>query len=75
MHLMSQRRQRFQRMVFDAWKLEPSELVSVVRNRDGLTPLARVAALRALIGRASLEVTKGATYITRRGYVRQHYRV
>lgn len=75
MHLMSQRRQRFQRLVFDAWKLDTAQLVSLVRNQAGLTPLARVAALRALIGRASLAVTRGAPYVTRRGYVRQHFGV
>lgn len=75
MHLMSKRRQRFQRLVVDAWKLDTAQLVCIVRNSAGLSPLARVAALRALIGRASLEVTQGAPYVTRRGYVRQHYGV
>ena len=75
MHLLSERRLRFQRLVLQAWSLQAVDLVALVRDREGLSTLARVAALRALIGKASIEVTQGAPYITRRGYVRQHYGV
>ena len=38
-------------------------------------PLLRVAALRWLIHWAPLDITKGAPYLQRRRYVRQHYHV
>ena len=70
---LSVRRRRFGVLVADASKLDDGQLLRIVQARQSLTPLARAAALRILIGRAPLEVTRGAVYLERRAYVRAEY--
>jgi hypothetical protein len=55
-------------------KYSTEGLLSVIRERR-YPPLLRIAALRWLIYRAPLDITKGAPYLERRRYVRQHYAV
>jgi hypothetical protein len=50
------------------------QLLAVMQDRR-YPPLLRVAALRWLIHWAPLDITKGAPYLQRRRYVRQHYGV
>ena len=50
------------------------QLLAVMHERR-YPPLLRVAALRWLIHWAPLDITKGAPYLQRRRYVRQHYHV
>lgn len=47
------------------------QLLAVMREHR-YPPLLRVAALRWLIHCAPLDITKGAPYLQRRRYVRQH---
>lgn len=51
------------------------EQLIAILSETRQVPLVRVAALRWLIGAAPIEVTRGAPYLTRRRYVRQHFHV
>lgn len=72
--IITRRRTRFMSFMLGLRTLSVDQLVSVVREKR-YPQLLRIAALRWLIGAAPLEVTHGATYWTRRRYVRQHYGV
>ena len=71
----SHRRRRFVQCLVDADRLSTEQLIVVVRDKFGVSALGRCAALRTLIARAPLEVTRGQPYLTRRQYVREHYQV
>jgi len=68
---------RFRRLISDCHTQlpTPTACISVIRARERYSVLLRLAALRTLIALAPLEVTGGATYLTRRRRVRLHYGV
>lgn len=73
--MLTRRRERFNRLVHDASKMDTHALVECVRAKTRFTPLARVAALRVLIHHAPIEITRGAVYLQRRAFVREHFKV
>lgn len=70
----TRRRTRFMSFMLGLREYSVEQLVSIIREKR-YPELMRIAALRWLIGAAPLDVTQGATYWTRRRYVRQHYGV
>lgn len=72
--MITRRHTRFMSFLLGLRTFGAEQLVPIVRERR-YPALMRVAALRWLIGVAPLDVTHGATYWTRRRYVRRHYGV
>jgi len=73
--LASESRQRFFGHIRATDVLPVYHLVRIARAADLYSPKMRSAALRNLVARAPLEITKGATFIQRRKAVRLHYGV
>lgn len=55
--------------------LPDHHLLRVVRSADIYSPRVRTAALRHLVARAPLEITRGQPFATRRRYVRAFYKI
>jgi hypothetical protein len=72
--MLTHRMNRFAVLLTGLRRYTVDELVPIVRETR-YPPLLRIAALRWLTQLAPLDVTRGATYWTRRRYVRQHYGV
>jgi hypothetical protein len=72
--MITRRRTRFMSFLLDLRPYSIDQLVLVIREKR-YSQLMRVAALRWLIASAPPDVTRTATYWTRRRYVRQHYKV
>lgn len=70
----TRRRTRFMSFLLGLQEYGIDQLVLIIREQR-YPQLMRIAALRWLIGAAPLDVTQGATYWTRRRYVRRHYGV
>ena len=73
--VLLQRRRRFMQLLVEADRLSTEQLIAAMRARFSVSALARCAALRTLIDRAPLEVTRGQPVLIRRRYVREHYQV
>jgi hypothetical protein len=72
--MITKRATRFTSFLLGLRQCSTPELVPIVREKR-YPALMRLAALRWLIAYAPLDVTRGATFLTRRRYVRQHYGV
>jgi hypothetical protein len=72
---LSPRRPRFVQLLVDADRLSTEQLVVAIRAKFSVSALGRCAALRTLIARAPIEVTRGQPYLVRRRYVREHDQV
>jgi hypothetical protein len=66
---------RFARMVFETYCCTNDELIAIVKAKGRVSARFRAAALRNLVGNASLSVTLGRPYAERRRLVRKHYGV
>lgn len=74
-HLLSERRQAFFGHIRATHCLPAYHLVRIIRSKDCYSVRVRAAALRNLVGIASLDVTQGRPFAERRRLVRQHYDV
>lgn len=71
--LASPRRQRFFRLIAQAFKLETHELLAILALRHDSNVLARAAIVRVLVARAPVSVTLGQCFAQRRRLVRRHH--
>ena len=69
--MLTHRCNRFMVLLTGLRHYTTEQLLAVMQDRR-YPPLMRVAALRWLIHWAPLDITKGAPYLQRRRYVRQH---
>lgn len=74
-HLLSERRQAFFGHIRATDCLPTYHLVRIIRSKDCYCVRVRAAALRNLVGKASLDVTQGRPFAERRRLVRKHYDV
>lgn len=73
--LASQRRQLFFSLIRQTAPMNADQLVQVIKSPQRYGQLTRVAALRNLVAKASVQITKGSFYTARRKLVRTHYGV
>jgi hypothetical protein len=71
---LTSRNTRLMNYLLDMRHYSIDQLIPVVREQRH-PQLKRIAALRWLMDAAPLDVTQGASYCTRRRFVRRHYRV